>query len=408
MTAVSARYLKRMWSFARALDLALVDEEFERGFQFHIGQKHGERVAYISLCLGKMMGLGQEDLLNLTVAGLLHDIGAIAEFRRCHGDPELMWEHSLVGASMVESFPAGEVLAPAIRYHHEVPASEHSATRVDPNEVSLFARILSLADRLDIMMERHVQNYQERERLVRWVTENSGRLVFPEPAEAFSRVAGREAFWLNLEQPDLPNIVLEQLEAQEITLSGGELDQGFTDLLAEMFAGLVDQKSKFTARHSYVVAETVQELAAVVGWDREKQREIYLAGLLHDLGKLAVPNKILDKAGKLDAAELEIIRTHTYYTHRLLTEAGFPRDLVEWAAFHHERLDGLGYPFGVASTELTLGSRLMTIADIFAALTEERPYRQALSAGEALEILAQGAGTSVDAELLQVARQTLG
>ncbi|WP_206811032.1 HD-GYP domain-containing protein [Paradesulfitobacterium ferrireducens] len=405
---LTAHYLKRMWSFARALDLALVDEEFERGFQFQIGRQHGERVAYISLCLGKMMGLRQEDLFHLTVAGLLHDIGAIAEFRQCHGAPQRMREHSLVGAKMVENFPAGEILAPAIRYHHEAPVREHGVTGVDAQEVPLFARILALADHLDIMMERRVQTYAERERLIRWVKENSGRLVFPEVAQVFTKVAGREAFWLNLEQPDLPNIVLGQLELKGISLSNWEWDRGFTVLLAEMFAGLVDQKSQFTARHSHAVAETVQELAAALSWDKEKQREIYLAGLLHDLGKLAVPNKILDKPGKLELEELEIIRTHSYYTHRLLTEAGFPAELVEWAAYHHERMDGLGYPFGFTANDLTIGSRLMTIADIFAALTEERPYREALSAGKALEILAKGAGTGVDAELLQLAGQVLG
>lgn len=404
----TAHYLKRMWSFAKALDLALVDEEFERGFQFQIGRKHGERVAYISLCLGKMMDLRQEQLFHLTVAGLLHDIGAVAEFRKCHGDPQRIWEHSLVGAKMVENFPAGEILAPAIRHHHEAPVKEHGVTRVDAEEVPLFARILALADRLDLMMERHAQTYAERERLIRWVTENSGSFVFPEVAQGFTKVAGREAFWLNLEQPDLPNIVLRYLGLNEVSPLSQDWDPGFTDLLAEMFAGLVDQKSQFTARHSHAVAETVQELAAALNWDKEKQKEIYLAGLLHDLGKLAVPNKILDKPDKLELEELEIIRTHSYYTHRLLTEAGFPAELVEWAAYHHERMDGLGYPFGFAAHDLTLGSRLMTIADIFAALTEERPYREALPARKALDIIAKGAGAGVDAELLALARQVLG
>lgn len=407
MAAYSAPYLRRIWSFSRALDLALVDEEIERGFQVAVGQRHGERVAYIALYLGRQMGLSRAELFNLTVAGLLHDIGAIADFRHSHGDPKRMIEHSVIGAAMLKKFPTGEFLAPALRYHHETPLTQQHGTLGNGSEVPLFAKILSLADKLDIQMPRRLLTMAERERISQWVAENSGHQVFPELAAVFLQVAHREAFWLDLDQPDLPNIVCDYLFGAEGFVAAFELEADITHILADTFAGLVDQKSNYTSRHSHSVAETAQRLALGLGWNEVKQQDIYTAGLLHDLGKLAVPNKILDKPGKLEAQEFEVIRMHTYYTYRLLLEAGFPRRIVEWAAYHHERLDGRGYPFGLAAGELDMGARLMKIADIFAALTEERPYRKALSSGEALDIIQRETGSSVDADLVEQAIKVL-
>ncbi len=404
---LDAFYLRRMWSFSRALDLALVDEEIERGFQVAVGQRHGERVAYIALSLAIEMTLDHKELLQVTVAGLLHDIGAIANFRKCHGDPKIVLEHCLAGAKMIRDFPEGEILSTVIRYHHECPEQDLGILKMEPDLVPLLARIISLADKLDFHLPRHLPSHAQRDELLRWLTQFSGALFFPEVVEAFKRLAHREAFWLNLEQPDLAEIVLSMLYERWEFESPIELERGFTDILAETFAELVDQKSNFTARHSHSVADNVERLAWGLSWSSEKRREIYIAGLLHDLGKLGMPNKILDKPGKLAQNELEVIRRHTYYTHRLLTEAGFPKRVVGWAAYHHERLDGKGYPFGLAGEELDTGARLMSIADIFAALTEERPYRKGLSSEESINIIKKSGGGGLDPVLIALAQRVL-
>jgi len=402
-----AFYIRRMWSFSRALDLGLVDEEIEKGLQFALGQRHGERVAYIAMRLGRCLGLSKKDLVQVTVAGLLHDIGALGCFRKYHGDPRILEKHCIEGALAVERFPSGEILAAAIKYHHETPDPMHAALRASPEEVPLMARILSLADKVDIRMLRRLHPPQERDEILKWVREKCGIIFYPEVATAFEQIALKEAFWLDIEQPDLLQIALGLLCGQWKLPATRELETGFTDDLAATFADLIDQKSQFTARHSRSVAETVERLARGLGWQEDKLHEIYIAGLLHDLGKLSIPKKILDKPGPLDPAEVDIIRTHTYYTHRLLTEAGFPTRMTEWAAHHHERLDGKGYPFALAGKEIDEGSRLMAIADIFAALTEDRPYRSAMTPGEALALIERGAGTMVDARLVDLARRVL-
>lgn len=402
-----ASYIRRMWSFSRALDLGLVDEEIEKGLQVSLGHRHGERVAYIAMSLGRFLGLSKEDLIHVTVAGLLHDIGALGCFRAYHGDPRIMVKHCIEGAVAVERFTAGSILARAIKYHHETPNPKHSALRAPSEDVPLMARILSLADKVDLRLPRRLHSRQERDEILKWIAVENGTLFYPEVAEAFKRVAQKEAFWLDIEQPDLLQIALGLLCGQWHLPATCELELGFTDDLAATFADLIDQKSQFTARHSRSVAETVQRLARGLGWKEDRLHEIYVAGLLHDLGKLSIPKKVLDKPGPLDPSEIEIIRTHTYYTHRLLTEAGFPTRMAEWAAHHHERLDGKGYPFALAEKDLDEGARLMSIADIFAALTEDRPYRLAMTPGEALALIQRGAGTMVDANLVDLAKRVL-
>ncbi|MDA8228134.1 MAG: HD domain-containing protein [Desulfitobacterium hafniense] len=402
----TAFYIRRMWSFSRALDLALIDEEIERGFKVSLGQRHGERVAYIALSIGKELGFSREDLINLIIAGLLHDIGAIGGFRQFHGDQRLAEEHSRIGASIVRRLKQGESLALAIKYHHETPDPNHGALGIF--DVPMSAKILSLADKLDVNIARTLATRAEREKIISWVKEHTGSLVFQEVSEAFIRVSAREAFWMDLNQPELLHISLERLFGSSFRIvQPVEGDKDSTYELALIFADLIDQKSSFTATHSRSVAQVAGSLAEALDWDSDQIQEIKVAGLLHDLGKLAVPKKILDKPGSLDQDELAQIRTHTYYTYRLLTDAGFPGHIVRWAAYHHERLDGKGYPFGVVGEELCTGSRLMTIADIYAALTEDRPYRKEMTPAEALGIIAKGIGTSVDQKLFEVAKRVL-
>ncbi len=112
-----------------------------------------------------------------------------------------------------------------------------------------------------------------------------------------------------------------------------------------------------------------------------------IAGNFHDLGKLAIPNSILEKPGKLTEEEFAIIKQHTYYTYTILNTIGGIDQISEWAAFHHEKLDGSGYPFHVSSEKLTTGARIMAVCDIFVAIAEDRPYRKGMSEEKIKQVL---------------------
>jgi HD-GYP domain-containing protein (c-di-GMP phosphodiesterase class II) len=112
-----------------------------------------------------------------------------------------------------------------------------------------------------------------------------------------------------------------------------------------------------------------------------------IAGYLHDLGKIAVPSEILEKPSKLDIEEFNVMRSHTYYTYRVLNKIKALQTITEWAAFHHERLDGTGYPFRLKGNELSLGARIMAVADVFTASSEDRPYRSGMEKEKVINIL---------------------
>jgi putative nucleotidyltransferase with HDIG domain len=164
-------------------------------------------------------------------------------------------------------------------------------------------------------------------------------------------------------------------------------DEAQLDRVAEAFGRVIDAKSPYTARHSAGVAAYAVAIAGAMGMDADAQRDLRRAGLLHDIGKLAVSSRILDKPGRLDPAEMAVMREHTAHTLRILARVACFRDLAGVAAAHHERLDGTGYHLGLAAFDLTRPARILAVADVFEALTADRPYRAAMPIDQALEIV---------------------
>ena len=171
---------------------------------------------------------------------------------------------------------------------------------------------------------------------------------------------------------------------------------GTLDRIAAGFADVVDAKSPFTAQHSSRVSELCAPDRATGSASTPRSApSCNRAALLHDIGKLSVPNSILDKPGPLDAEEWESVRLHPYYTQRILEHIrGFER-LAAVAALHHERLDGRGYFHGLRDEQIPLASQVLATADIYDALTAARPYRPALPEEVALKLLEQDRGTGL-------------
>ena len=158
-------------------------------------------------------------------------------------------------------------------------------------------------------------------------------------------------------------------------------------LLADFFAHIIDYKSPFTSTHSIGVASKAEQLTRYMGFDEKTAQKMYLAGALHDIGKVAIGNEILEKPGKLTANEYATMKHHAAYTYYILSEIDDFDEIRDWAAFHHERLDGTGYPFGKTAAELNTQERIMACADIYQALTESRPYKEGMSHEKAYGIL---------------------
>ena len=220
----------------------------------------------------------------------------------------------------------------------------------------------------------------------------SGTWFDPDAVAAFLELAPDEAFWAPLAASDLQREVMALEPASRIMT----VDEDRLDGIAQAFADVVDAKSSFTSHHSQRVTAYAERIAQQLGFDATDRRWLRRAALLHDIGKLGVSNNILDKPGRLDAAEWEAIRRHAELSESILARAGVFSDLAPVAGAHHERIDGAGYPRGLLGPNIPLGARIIAVADIFDALTAERPYRGPMPVADAVALMARDRGTGID------------
>jgi HD-GYP domain-containing protein (c-di-GMP phosphodiesterase class II) len=241
------------------------------------------------------------------------------------------------------------------------------------------------------------------------------------PARATEVVADRRRSWYD---PDIADALLDlcrrgllddlsapDLSARTFALEpSGHVrtsDDADIDRIAGAFADIVDAKSPYTGSHSRQVADIAEGLAARLGLPAPEIVDVRRAGLLHDLGKLGVPNLILDKPGRLDTSEMEVIRRHPEMTLRILDPVPTFASVAQLAACHHERLDGTGYFRGLTAPELAVGARIVAVADVFEALTADRPYRGPMSVDQALAVMRQTAGEHLASDVIEALADTV-
>jgi ribonuclease P protein subunit RPR2 len=170
-----------------------------------------------------------------------------------------------------------------------------------------------------------------------------------------------------------------------------ELDDSYMATVRAL-SNAVEARDAYTAHHAERVAAFGVEIAAVSGLPLSSQPEIEFGFLLHDVGKVAVPDAILFKPGRLDATELEIMRRHPVIGEEIIAGIAFLGPATEVVRHHHERWDGSGYPDGLAGEEIPLAARVFALADALDALTSDRPYRDAVTIAQARRILHQSPG----------------
>jgi diguanylate cyclase (GGDEF)-like protein/putative nucleotidyltransferase with HDIG domain len=208
-----------------------------------------------------------------------------------------------------------------------------------------------------------------------------------------------------IEAKRLRELALVYSPAFEVAVLDEPADHRHTQVLANALARAVDTKDAYTHSHCETVAELCALMAAQLGFDDERIFQIRLAGLLHDVGKIGVPDSILQKPGRLTDAEFELMKSHPVLGAHILAAAEL-HDEAEWVLAHHERPDGKGYPNGGLATPLE--ARIISVADAYEAMVSDRPYREARSAAEALLELARCADTQFDRRCVQALSAVLG
>ena len=263
--------------------------------------------------------------------------------------------------------------------------------------IPLISRIACLAQTAEVFMS--VDGPQGALDVVR---ERRGRWFDPRIADAFLAIGTDDPLWMRMAQDATTEVMLD-LEPREAGLSLTD-DDGL-DRVAEAFAGVIDAKSPYTARHSMGVATYSVAIGEHMGFDPVRLRALRRAGLLHDIGKLGVSNLILDKAAKLTDAEFAEVRRHPLYTEQILSRITPFADLAVSAAGHHERIDGRGYHRGIRSDLLPLEARILAVADVYEALTADRPYRASMPRDAALAIMWKDSGTAFAPDCVAALRE---
>ncbi|HET6763352.1 MAG TPA: HD domain-containing phosphohydrolase [Longimicrobiaceae bacterium] len=266
------------------------------------------------------------------------------------------------------------------------------------DEIPILSRIALLAQTVEIFHRTF-----GRAAALRMARERRGTWFDPALVDAVLAWAGDGAWWLSLSSPELEQRVV----AAEPGSQPRVLDDAGLDAVCASFAEIIDAKSPFTYRHSANVAAYADGTAGVMGRGAGVQRRLRRAGLLHDVGKLGVSSRTLDKQGPLDPEERRLMERHPAFSWEVLSRVGAFQDFAWTAALHHEKLDGSGYPWGFGAAELDDDARVLVVADIYEALTADRPYRAGMTPDAAFAILARDAGTRLCARAVDGLREWL-
>jgi len=419
---------------------------------------HALRSCMIGIAIGKRAGLGLEEQRDLYHALLLKDAGCssnsarvfelfggdervakhdlkhvdwadylkAARFALSHAAPGASWGErarriaalarggprlaaELVetrctrGADIVTRLGFGPRVSEAVLTLDEHWDGQGHPRGLRAHEIPLLGRILCLAQTLEVfLMVEGVRG------ALAMVKARSGKWFDPSLAGVTLEMGESLAAWRDLDEQALSEAVREREPGDAALLAG----PGALDRLSLGFAEVVDAKSPFTAQHSYRMCLLSMRIAKRLGLDDAHRALLRRAALLHDIGKLSVPNSILDKPGPLTPPEWEAVRLHPYYTLRILLHVRGFKQIAQVAASHHERLDGKGYFRGLAGSQLPLDAQILATADIFDALTTARPYRPALPEEPALAIMERDRGVAMCGECLDalhaVAHETGG
>lgn len=383
----------------------------------HVTNRHGKRVAYISVCMAERLGIKGRALQDLAICALLHDnaltqyiseevqkkpdaVNAEGEYDRnamselvSEITPKKLGVHCIYGEQNIKKLPFDTDMSGVILYHHEnADGTGPFGKRWD--EIPLFARIIHICDMVDVIgnsCDFSDGNWVKAQNFIR---KNRDILFDSECVDAFLDVFSEENF-VSMSQDAFEEKLWKTIPRQKRSC-----DFNTCKNIADFFAQIVDYKSEFTGKHSLGVAQKAAELAEYMGYSEADIEKIYMAGALHDIGKMAIGNEILEKPGRLSDEEFSRMKNHAGYTYMILSDVEDFEEVRDWAAFHHEKLDGTGYPFGRTGAELNEPERIMACVDIYQALTESRPYKSGMTHEKACTILEDMAVKGwIDAEI---------
>jgi len=349
-------------------------------------QHHSLRVASLCAKMGQYVGDDSDSLAALFTCALFHD-NALAEYtlnQRAAGYQNIdLRPHCEYGQRNVEWLPCARSIDGYILHHHSCENGEGPfGVREFPRE----AAFIGAADMIDVIYHLQRVPPDELGRLQDKIAARIGTFSTKNAIETLLDILDREMLE-SLRDENVHTTVRQLFPAWKVQIDQQCIDNACVVRLAQFISHIIDCKSKYTRKHSEQIANRAWLMGNYYGYTREENTQLYLAASLHDIGKIAVPSAVLEKPGKLDEEEYGLVMEHVRYTYDWLGEVEGLGKIRLWAADHHEKLDGSGYPFSKRAEELDFNSRLLACIDIYQAVSEERPYHAARSHENTMPIL---------------------
>ncbi|UOO37889.1 HD domain-containing protein [Oscillospiraceae bacterium CM] len=341
---------------------------------------HHHQVAYLAYHIARYLKLSPDDQNNIILAGLLHDIGALAQnenLENIDDESPSALSHGYMGSRLLTGFKPLEKAAEIITFHHH-PWKYNGIVNA---HIPLGSHIIHIADRTCVLLDKKKDVLPQIPDIIKSIS-SRGTAFMPQLVDCLCALGEIEYIWLDLAY-ELPLDRLAKVPSVELAIL--DLDQILDYSI--IFSRIIDYRSCFTAKHSAGVAKAAEKLAQLFGYSENECKMIRIAGHMHDLGKLAVSSAILEKPGLLTADEFSIVKCHPYYTYRLLEVVSGFETISKWAAYHHEKPNGQGYPFHLDNNNLPLGARIIAVSDVFTAISEDRPYRKSMQETQIKNIL---------------------
>ncbi len=355
---------------------------------------HSKRIAVLSILIGKEMGLDDKKLTDLAAYAILHD-NALTEVIQeenqykiynngiGYSDEDYNIRCATIGEKNMSLLPFRTNNRDVILLHNENADGSGPFGRHYEN-TPVKAQIIHLANCVDTHCDLTTVSKDNYEEICNYVKRFSGILFSVDVSLAFLK-GFKYKVLNNLQVTNIDSYLRGLIRRHDDEYSHAEVDN-----LATLLARIVDFKSHYKCRHSIGVAQRAKIMAEYYRFTPDKVTKYYLAGALHDIGKLMVSIDILDKPDRLSDTEFEKMKSHAYYTYSILSGIKGMKDIALWASHHHEKLNGQGYPFHLTAEELSPEERLMTCCDIYQALAEERIYKEAYPHDKIIGIMRSG------------------
>ena len=395
-----------------------------RAFDLAEGRRpgHAQRVAYVGVYLASELGLDAPTIEDVFFGCILHDVGMAGARTENRVDtargsrvisgatrasdvlnaiPTGGWsdviqalaEHCELGTSIARKMGLGETVARAVGSHHDCWDGSGLPGALAGDRLPLVARIVAVADRVESMIDAEGSPLLVRRRGPALVREMAGNELDPELAETMANAAGRDEFWLGFYDNDLSGTLMS-------LNYGGMMNRDDLFEFSGVVSDVVDARNSREPGRGRRVSELARTMALACDMTERRADLVKIAALLQDIGTLGVPAHYLSKPDILSIDEMASVQLHPTYARDILSEIPGLGAAAWWVGCHHERIDGKGYPGMLEGDEVPVEAQIIGMCETFDALTSDRPYRRAMPADDAFDVMNGLGGTRFDPYLL--------